>query len=75
MTSNRKTYTPEFKQETVRLHESSGKPIYQIETDLDITHGLLNKWKRQLQQQGAIAFPGPAIRNVKFGLENRKRIP
>ena len=30
MTSNRKTYTSEFKQEAVRLHEISGKPIYQI---------------------------------------------
>ena len=58
MTSNRKTFTPEFKQEAVRLHEISGKPIYQIETDLGITHGLLNKWKRQLRQQGVIAFPG-----------------
>lgn len=58
MTSNRKTYTSEFKQEAVRLHETSGKPIYQIETNLGITHGLLNKWKRQLRQQGVVAFPG-----------------
>ena len=58
MKRQRRIHSREFKQEAVRLHEISGKPIYQIETDLGITHGLLNKWKRQLRQQGVIAFPG-----------------
>lgn len=57
MTSNRRTYTAEFKQEAVRLQASSGKGVYEVERDLGITHGLLNKWKRQ-QQRGAVAFPG-----------------
>lgn len=58
MTGKKKTYTSEFKQEAVRLQENSGKSVYQVETELGISHGLLNKWKRQLRQQGAIAFPG-----------------
>lgn len=58
MTSNRRTYTAEFKQEAVRLQASSGKGVYEVESDLGITHGLLNKWKRQQQQQGSVAFPG-----------------
>lgn len=58
MTGKKKTYPSEFKQEAIRLQESSGKSVYQVETELGISHGLLNKWKRQLRQEGAVAFPG-----------------
>jgi transposase len=52
MSKKRRSYSREFKQETVRLAESSEKSILQIERDLDIPHGLLNKWKGQLNQDG-----------------------
>lgn len=44
-----KKYTPEFKREALRLLETSGKSIPQLERELDITHGLLYKWKQRYQ--------------------------
>jgi transposase len=51
-------FAEEFKQEAVELTKSSEKTISQIETDLGIPHGLLNKWKRHLAQEGTDAFRG-----------------
>lgn len=58
MGSEKRAYTKEFKQEAVRLYESSGKSARQIETDLDITPGLLQKWRMRLRRDGEQAFPG-----------------
>ena len=58
MSNKRRMYSREFKQEAVRLAETSDKSIVQIEADLDIPHGLLNKWKRQLTREGQDAFRG-----------------
>jgi transposase len=58
MAHERRTYTKEFKQEAIRLYETSGKSVAQIESDLDITPGLLNKWRAKYRQEGLQAFPG-----------------
>lgn len=58
MSSERRTYTKEFKQEAVRLYESSGKSAREIELDLDITPGLVQKWRAGMRQAGETAFPG-----------------
>ena len=58
MTTKKRTYPAEFKQEAVRLWETSGKSVMAIERELGITHGLLNKWKRKLKDEGEAAFPG-----------------
>ena len=58
MTKTRKTYTNEFKIETVRLLETSGKSAAQIERDLGIGSGCLGRWKRELKENGEQAFPG-----------------
>lgn len=58
MTTNRRTYTDEFKREAVRLWETTDKSAADLEAELDITAGLLNKWKRQLRAKGDTAFPG-----------------
>lgn len=58
MTTQKRTYSAEFKQEAVRLWETSGKSAMEIERELGITHGLLNKWKRQQKNEGQAAFPG-----------------
>lgn len=54
----KRTYPAEFKQEAVRLYETTDKSIREIERELGITYGLLNKWKRQLKNEGQFAFPG-----------------
>ena len=58
MSSERRTDSKDFKQEAVRLYETSGKSAREIEQDLDITPGMLQKWRARLRQEGEQAFPG-----------------
>ena len=58
MSRERRTYSKDFKQEAVRLYETSGKSAREIEQDLDITPGMLQKWRARLRQEGEQAFPG-----------------
>jgi transposase len=58
MSTKRRLYSREFKLEAIRLTETSGKTILEIETDLGIPHGVLNKWRRKLKREGDEAFPG-----------------
>lgn len=43
----KKAYSREFKLEAMRLVETSGKSVSEIERDLGITPGLLHKWRRR----------------------------
>jgi transposase len=65
MTTTRRQYDGSFKQEAIRLCESSGKSVAQIEADLDITPGLLRKWRRHHRLQGTQAFPGTGHQPVQ----------
>lgn len=58
MTTTKRQYDKAFKLEAIRLYETSGKTVAQIESDLDITPGLLTKWRARYQQDGLQAFPG-----------------
>lgn len=65
MSTKRRVYTREFKQEAVRLAKTSDKSIVQIEQDLGISQGMLNKWKRKLEQEGKEAFRGQGQRTAE----------
>ena len=54
----RKTYTSQFKREAVRLMESSDKPASDVARQLGVRRNQLYKWKEQLGERGAKAFPG-----------------
>lgn len=58
MASEKRSYTREFKLEAIRLYETSGKTMSQIERDLGITPYLLSKWVRQFREDDERAFPG-----------------
>ena len=58
MSKKRKTYSREFKRETLRLVETSDLSIAQIERDLGLSKGQIHHWKRQLARDGEEAFPG-----------------
>ena len=58
MKKTRRTYSREFKLEAVRLAETSGKSLSQIERDLGIPSGNLWRWKRKSAADGEDAFPG-----------------
>ena len=57
----RKKYSREFKVETVRLLNTSGKSGHEIEAGLGIGSGSIYRWRKQLEAEGAQgirAFPG-----------------
>lgn len=56
--TTRKTYTREFKVETLRLVETSGKPVAVIERELGLSQGLIHHWRRELAGKDKQAFPG-----------------
>ena len=53
-----KQYDQQFKKEAVRLLETSGKSIAQLERELGIGKGNLSRWRRQYVKEGEDAFPG-----------------
>ena len=58
---NRRTYNSDFKRDAITLSNESGKTITDVEISLGIPSGTIGRWKRQLQSQGNIAFPGRGI--------------
>ena len=58
MSKQRKTYTREFKLEAIRLAETSGRSIAQVERELGLSPGTIFHWRQDLQRHGAEAFPG-----------------
>jgi len=58
MGTSQSTYTKEFKQQAVRLFQTSGKTKTQIARDLGISDSALNKWCKEFGKQGEEAFPG-----------------
>jgi transposase len=50
------TYTKEFKQEAVRLMETSDRSAAEVARELGIRRNMLYKWKEQLAIKGESAF-------------------
>lgn len=40
----KRSYSDEFKRDAIRLLETSGKRLTEIEKELGMPHGLLRKW-------------------------------
>ncbi len=58
MAKVQKTYTREFKEEAVRLVQTSGKSIAQVARELGISDTSIHQWRKELAQHGKGAFPG-----------------
>ena len=58
MSSKRKVYTAEFKREAVSLITKHGYGVSEAARNLGLHANMLRKWKRKLEQEGEIAFPG-----------------
>ena len=58
MAKVQKTYTREFKEEAVRLAQTSGKPIAQVARELGISDTSIHQWRKELAGHGKEAFPG-----------------
>lgn len=52
----RRSYTPEFKYEAVRLITEEGRGVAEIARNLGINATMLGRWKREAEEEDA--FPG-----------------
>jgi len=53
----RRTFTEGFKQEAVRLTETSGRTIAQVADDLGIGLSTLTRWKRRYREADLLSGP------------------
>jgi transposase len=58
MTNEKKSYTPEFKMDAVRLVTEQGYKATEAARNLGIHPSVLNRWKQQLASDDKKAFPG-----------------
>jgi transposase len=58
MARKHKNYSTEFKLEAIRLYESSGRAVRQLEDELGLSSGLLRLWLKKYQAGGAEAVQG-----------------
>jgi transposase len=54
----RRSFTPEFKLEAVKLVRERGMTVAQAARDLGLHENVLRKWVRDTKAHGAQAFPG-----------------
>jgi transposase len=54
----RRTFTPQFKKDAVRLVTEEGKSVNEVATHLGIARSLLQRWKEQRATKPSEAFPG-----------------
>jgi len=54
----KKEYTPEFKREAVALVTEQGYTLVAASRNLGLNRDMLRRWKRELVQDGGVAFPG-----------------
>jgi transposase len=57
MTTTRRIFTDEFKQEAVALLASSGRSLAQIARELGLQPSVLRKWQRRLTGSGGPSMP------------------
>ena len=62
MPKDQRTFTQEFRQEAVRLVQTSGKSITQVARDLGIADSTLPHWCKLVPEQGEQAFLAVDIR-------------
>jgi transposase len=55
----RRTYTPEFKAEAVRLVAEQGYSVAEAARSLGLRENLIRNWKQAVRDQGERAVPGP----------------
>ena len=58
MAETRRKFSREFKLEAVRLVTTGGRGMAATARDLEVRPDMLRRWKRQLEEDPAEAFPG-----------------
>jgi transposase-like protein len=65
MPRTRRTYTPEFKAEAVKLVTEQGYSVAETARSLGISENLIRNWRQALEAQGKRAFPG--LKGLSWG--------
>jgi transposase len=71
MARTRRTYTPEFKAEAVRLVTAHGYSVAEAARSLGLSENLIRNWKQAPEARGEHAFPGRG-KLAPFEEENRR---
>ena len=58
MSKTRRTYSEQFKRETVELSFNSDKTCKELVKDLGINYNTLIRWRKEYRDNGDLAFPG-----------------
>src|SRR4028118_1798887 len=73
MAKTRRTFTPEFKAQAVKLVTEGGKSLAEVARDLDLGESMLRAWKQALAERGDQAFPGKGNPPALEGELRRRR--
>jgi transposase len=69
----RRKFSAEYKREAVAMLDAPGVSVSQIAADLGIGATVLGRWRRELRQEPAQAFPGHGRpREEELGLLRRE---
>ena len=55
---DRRKYDSDFKRNAVLLSEQPGRTVSEVAENLGVSKDLIYRWRRQMREQGEIAFPG-----------------
>ena len=60
-TNSRRKYDSDFKRNAVKLCEDRNRTVPEVANNLGINSDLIYRWRKDLCEKGAIAFPGNGI--------------
>ena len=58
---NRRRYDAEFKRNAIALANEPGRTAHSVEQSLGIGQGLIGRWRKQMEKDGELAFPGNGV--------------
>lgn len=70
---SRSRYTAEFKAEAIRLVESTGKSMAEVERDLGLPRSVLSFWMRQARADAGKGPPGALTSDEKSELSRLRK--
>lgn len=59
--SRRRKYDADFKINAIALSNEQGRKASEVEKSLGLSQGQISRWKKQLETDGELAFPGHGI--------------
>ncbi len=59
--SRRSKYDAEFKKNAIALSNEEGRKASEVEKSLGLSQGQISRWKKLLDKDGDLAFPGNGI--------------